>query len=160
ERYAGAVVDVLIRVWLAQTFFVSAVVKLADWNKALFLSANEYPVTWLDPVSAAYIGVSIEFLGSVLLAFGLGTRPARLAMLALVLVAHVTYLPLDLNLLQAALLGWFVVHGGGALSLDRLFGRGLAESALPAADRVISSLARFTRVGAPIYELLLRAWGA
>src|SRR5215831_4345489 len=160
ERYVGALVDLLIRVWLAQTFFVSAVVKLADWNKALYLSIHEYPVTWLDPVTAAYIGVSIEFLGAVLLAFGLATRLAAIAMLALVLVIHLNYLPLDLNLLQAALLAWFVVQGAGALSLDRMLSRGLAESALPLAASVLASLARFTRIGAPIYELLLRIWAA
>jgi len=160
ERYAGALVDLLIRVWLAQTFFVSAVVKLADWNKALYLSTHEYPVTWLDPVTAAYIGVSIEFVGALLLAFGLATRLAAIAMLALLLVVHLNYLPLDLNLLQAALLGWFVVHGAGALSLDRMLSRGLAESALPLAASVLASLARFTRIGAPIYELLLRIWAA
>ena len=145
ERHAGPLVDLLIRVWLAQTFFVSAIVKLADWNKALYLSANEYPVTWLDPVTAAYIGVSIEFLGALLLAFGLATRLAALAMLALVLVIHLNYLSLDLNLLQAALLAWFVVHGAGALSLDRMLSRGLADSALPLAAPVLSLLARFAR---------------
>src|SRR5215831_6634770 len=160
ERYGGALVDLLVRVWLAQAFFVSAVVKLADWNKALYLSSHEYPVTWLDPVTAAYIGVSIEFLGAVLLAFGLATRLAATAMLARVLVIHLNYLPLDLNLLQAALLAWFIVHGAGALSLDRMLSRGLAESALPLAASVLTWLARFTRVGAPVYELLLRVWAA
>jgi NADH dehydrogenase/putative oxidoreductase len=160
DRYGGALVDLLIRLWLAQAFFVSAVVKLADWNKALYLSVHEYPVTWLDPVTAAYIGVSIEFVGAVLLAFGLATRLAASAMLALVLVIHLSYLPLDLNLLQAALLAWFVVHGAGALSLDRMLSRGLVESALPLAASVLASLGRFTRVAAPIYELLLRIWAA
>jgi NADH dehydrogenase/putative oxidoreductase len=158
ERYTGALVDLVIRLWLAQTFFVSAVVKLADWNKALYLSANEYPVSWLDAVSAAYIGVSIEFIGSLLLAFGLATRLAATTMLALVLVIHLNYLPLDLNLLQAALLAWFVVHGAGALSLDRFLSRGLVESALPLAAPVLTSLGRLTRIGAPYYELLFRSW--
>jgi NADH dehydrogenase/putative oxidoreductase len=160
EGYAGPLVDLAIRVWLAQAFFVSAVVKLADWNKALYLSANEYPVTWLNPVTAAYVGVSIEFLGALLLAFGVATRLAAVAMLALVVVIQLNYLPLDFNLLQAALLAWFVVHGAGALSLDRMLSRGLAESALPLAAPVLSSLAQFTRVVAPIYELLIRAWTA
>ena len=135
-------------------------VKFADWNKALFLSANEYPVTWLNPVTAAYVGVSIEFAGALLLAFGLATRLAALATLALVVVIQLNYVQLDLNLLQVALLGWFVFHGAGALSLDRLLGRGLAESALPLAAPILFSLSRFTRIGAPIYELVVRAWAA
>ena len=73
----------------------------------------------MSPVTAAYVGVAIEFLGAVLLAAGLATRFAAAAMLALAVVVHLNYLALDLNLLQMALLGWFVVRGAGALSLDR-----------------------------------------
>jgi NADH dehydrogenase/putative oxidoreductase len=158
EGYVGALTDLAIRLCLALTFLVSAAVKLADWNKALYLSANEYPVTWLNAVTAAYLGVSIEFVGALLLAFGVATQFAAVALLALVVVIQLNYMTLDLNLLQAALLAWFVVHGAGALSLDRIFSRGLAESALPLAARILSLLGWVTRVGAPIYELSIRAW--
>ena len=43
ERFIGPLVDLLARWWLAQAFFVSGVLKLADWDKALYLAANEYP---------------------------------------------------------------------------------------------------------------------
>src|ERR1700740_1965064 len=71
ERSAGPVVDLVIRLWLAQMFFASAVVKLAHWSDALYLAAHEYPVAWMNPVAAAYLGVSIEFFGAALLAVGL-----------------------------------------------------------------------------------------
>ncbi len=160
ERWAKPFVDLAIRLWLAQMFFVSAVVKLADWSNALYLSAHEYPVSWMDPITAAYVGVSIEFVGSLLLAFGLATRFAALVSLILVIVVHVNYLAIDLNLLQAALLGSLVVNGASAFSLDRLLGRGLADSALPLAAPVQMALAQLTRVAAPIYALLLRIWVA
>ena len=160
ERTAGPVIDLVIRAWIAQMFFVSAVVKLADWNNALLLAAYEYPVTWMDPVTAAYVGVAIEFLGAVLLAAGLATRLAAMAMLGLAVVVQLNYLALDLNLLQAALLGWFVVRGAGAMSLDHLLARGLAESPVPFAAGILRTLALSTVAGTPVYQLFLRLWAA
>jgi NADH dehydrogenase/putative oxidoreductase len=158
ERTAAPFVDLALRLWLAQMFFVSAVVKLANWDNALRLSAQEYPVSWLDPVTAAYLGVTIELLGAILLAAGLATRLAALTMLALALVVHFNYLALDLNLLQAVLFGWFVVRGAGALSLDHALRRGLADSALPFAAGVVRALEASARVGPPAYTLFLRLW--
>ena len=83
ERGFGAPADLLLRLMLAQGFFASAVLKLADWNTALLLAANEYPVPWLDYHTAAWLGLAIELLGSVLLAAGLATRFAACALLAL-----------------------------------------------------------------------------
>jgi NADH dehydrogenase/putative oxidoreductase len=160
ERTAGPVVDLLVRLWIAQMFFVSAVVKLANWQNALLLSANEYPVSWMSPVTAAYVGVAIEFFGAVLLAAGLATRVAAAAMLCLALVVHLNYLALDLNLLQMALLGWFVVRGAGTFSLDHALARGLAESPLPFAAGTLRALAQLTAAGTPVYSLLLRLWAA
>ena len=159
ERSAGPVVHLLVRMWLAQMFFASAVVKLAHWGDALYLAAHEYPVAWMNPVTAAYLGVSIEFFGAALLAVGLATRFAAVSMLILAIVVQLNYVVLDSNLFQAALFGWFVVRGAGALSLDRLLSRGLADSALPLAAGVQRVLALFTRLGAPVYLLLIRIWG-
>ncbi|HEX9179361.1 MAG TPA: hypothetical protein VF859_03120 [Burkholderiales bacterium] len=41
EKSAGPVADLAIRLGLAQVFFVSAVLKLANWENALYLSAHE-----------------------------------------------------------------------------------------------------------------------
>ncbi len=60
EKTLWPVLDLLIRLWLAQVFFVSGVLKAANWDNALLLAANEYPVSWLDPVAAAWLGVGIE----------------------------------------------------------------------------------------------------
>jgi hypothetical protein len=57
-RWVAPWLDLVIRLRLAQLFFVSAVVKLANWDNALYLSAHEYPVAWMDPVVAAYVGVA------------------------------------------------------------------------------------------------------
>ena len=120
ERTAGPTLDLVIRLWIAQAFFVSGVLKAANWDNALLLAANEYPVNWLDPVAAAWLGAGIELIGSVLLAAGLATRAAAFSMLVLALVIQFEYLPLDTHLFWAALLGWYVIQGAGSLSLDAL----------------------------------------
>lgn len=158
ERVLGPLLDVLIRWSLAQMFFVSAVLKLADWDRALDLARYEYPVTWLDPVTAAWLGVGVEFAGGILVAAGLGARVAALALAALSLVIQFEYQALDAHLFWVALLGWIAVRGAGPFSLDRMMAPGLAQSALPFARFTTKVLERFTKVAVPIHQLLLRSW--
>jgi uncharacterized membrane protein YphA (DoxX/SURF4 family) len=158
ERTLSSLADLVVRIMLAQGFFVSGVLKLSDWNTALYLAANEYPVTWLDPVSAAVLGVSVELLGSALLALGLATRAAALALALLTLVVQTHYLALDVHLLWIALFGWYAVRGAGEISLDASISRGLARSALPFGARLMQLLDAVTQRFAPIYELGLRVW--
>ncbi len=158
EGVGGTLLDLGLRLWFARIFFVSAVLKLADWDTALYLARSEYPVSWLEPSTAAVMGVTAELLGAVLLAAGLWTRLAALALAALSLVIQFNYRELDVNLLWAALLAWLVVHGAGRLSLDSLLAHGLADSALPFADASYRFTARLTRTLAPAYRLALRLW--
>ena len=158
ESVLGPLLDVLVRWSLAQVFLVSAILKLADWDRALDLARHEYPVAWVDPLAAAWLGVAVEFGGSILLAAGLGTRAAALALAALALVIQFEYRALDTHLFWAALLGWSVVRGAGPFSLDRLFSPGLAQSALPFAPITFAALRRFSKVAKPAYQLALRLW--
>lgn len=158
QRSLAPVLELAIRIGLAQVFFVSGVLKFADWDNALFLAANEYPVAWLNPVAAAWLGVAVELLGSTLLAAGLATRTAAGALLALAVVIQTSYLALDQHLFWIALLGWFVTRGAGALSLDHMLRRGLADSALPFAAGAIDALAKASRLCGPAWQLLLRLW--
>jgi NADH dehydrogenase/putative oxidoreductase len=158
ERVLGPLLDVLIRWSLAQMFFVSAVLKLADWDRALDLARYEYPVSWLDPVTAAWLGVGVELAGGILLAAGLGARLAALALAALSLVIQFEYRALDAHLFWVALLGWIVARGAGSFSLDRMLAPGLGQSALPFARFTAKWLERFTKVAVPIHSLLLRSW--
>ena len=149
--------DLLIRLWLAQVFWVSGVLKLANWDNALTLATYEYPVSWLNPVTAAIVGVTLEVVGSMLLAFGLATRLAALALL-LTLVIQFEYLALDQHLYWAALFGWYVIMGAGSISLDRLLASGLAASALPLVKPLARLYAALTRTLGPVYQLALRLW--
>ena len=156
RKAAGPALDLAVRLWLAQAFWVSGIVKLHDWDQALYLARYEYPVSWLDPVAAAWTGAGIELLCPPLLALGLATRLAALPMLALVLVAQFAYRPLDAHLVQAALLTRLMVMGAGSLSLDRRLARGLPDSALPFAKPAAYLLKAVTRHGGPVVHMALR----
>jgi len=151
-------VDVLIRLALAEIFFVSGVLKLTNWNTALYLAANEYPVSFMSPVTAAYVGVSIEVGGAVLLVLGFMTRYAAVLMLILSLVIQFAYKPFDSQLFWAALFGWYAIVGAGPVSVDKLLRRGLADSALPLIPRILQ-WSEWIRVHAgPAYVSVLRIW--
>ena len=158
ERGLAPLLDLAIRLWLAQAFLVSGVLKIANWETALYLSANEYPVTWLDPAAAALLGVAVELAGSVLLAAGLATRLAAVSMLVLTLVIQINYRALDTHLLWAALFAWFALRGAGPLSLDHVLGRGLGDTAIPLAARTARVFGWVTLKILPGYQLLLRIW--
>ena len=76
RRVYHPVVDLGIRLSVAQAFFRSGLVKAMDWPGALYLAQFEYPVSWMSPVHAATIGTCIELVCPVLLALGLFTRAA------------------------------------------------------------------------------------
>lgn len=157
-RGAWPPLDLFVRLTLAQAFLVSGILKLGDWDTALLLARTEYPVPWMDPVTAAYVGVSIELVAPVLLALGLMTRVAALPLLLLTLVTHAYFVALDTHLFWAGLLGWYLIQGPGPLSLDRMIGKGLADSALPFGTRALRITGWITAVLGPVYRLGLRLW--
>lgn len=158
EKGVAPPFDLFLRLWLGQIFWLSGLVKLNDWQQALWLSANEYPVSWLDPGTAAWIGAAIEIIGPVLLVLGLATRAAAAALLGLTLVMQYAYQENDQHLAWALLFGWYVVMGAGKLSLDRLLSRGIADSALPLAAPIAQSFALLRKWGGPLLQLFLRYW--
>ena len=158
EKTVGPLLDLFIRLWLAGIFWASGMVKLQNWTIALYLSAHEYPVSWLDPVTAAWLGETIEIVCPPLLVFGLATRFAALPMLILSLVIQFSYQALDQQLFWAILFGWFVVKGAGPISLDALIGRGIAATALPLAGTTTRIFEATSRWGDPAIKFLLRCW--
>src|SRR6516162_2616268 len=158
EKTLGPLLDLLIRLWLAEIFWTSGLVKLQNWSVALYLSAHEYPVSWIDPVTAAWLGEAIEMICPPLLVLGLATRFAAIPMLILSLVIQFSFQALDQHLFWAVLLGWFVVKGAGPISLDALIGRGIAATALPLAAPVARGLNLLTQWGDPVVKLVLRCW--
>ncbi|GAA0480446.1 FAD-dependent oxidoreductase [Parasphingorhabdus litoris] len=152
------VFDLLVRLFVAQAIFRSGVVKLSDWDTALSLARFEYPVSWMAPETAAVIGVTIEIVAPILLLIGLLTREAALAILILLVVSQVEYVPTDLNLWLIAISGWFVLRGAKGFSFDRAVAGGLSGSALPFADPVIRFFEYLTDKAALAWLLIIRVW--
>lgn len=158
QRGVAPLFELGIRLRLAQIFFVSGVLKASDWDHAILLATYEYPVAWMDPVTAAYLGASIELAGSVLLTIGLRTRLAATALFSLSLVIHLNYVALDANLFWMALLAWFVVNGAGPWSLDRRLQHGIGETAIPFAKTIATLNGGLGIHLAPVHQLAFRAW--
>lgn len=156
----GPLVDLAIRLVIAQGFFVSGVIKAANWQTALYLSANEYPVPWLDATTAAGLGIGIEMLGSILLAIGLLARPAALALAVLSLLIQIYYKALPEHLFWAILLGWIVVRGAGSLSLDALIAPQGARLPFPGSAALQRLAMWLDRFAAPLHQLFIRLWMA
>jgi len=158
QRVIAPLLDLYVRLWVAQGFFVSGLLKVSNWDNALALSRYEYPVSWMDPVTAAYLGAATELIAPVLLALGLMTRVAAMPLALLSLVIQFNYQALDTHLLWAVLLTGYIVRGAGPFSLDRLLAPGLADSALPLAGTAVRMADRVTHHGTPVYWLLVRLW--
>ena len=151
-------VDLLIRLWLAKIFFVSGVLKLTHWQTAVDLATHEYPVSFMSPLTAACVGVSIEVGGATLLALGLMTRYAAVPMMIISVVIQVAYMPFDSQLFWAALFGWYAVCGAGPISMDNLLRRGLADSALPGVPRILRFSHWMRSYLATFYVSMMRTW--
>jgi NADH dehydrogenase FAD-containing subunit/uncharacterized membrane protein YphA (DoxX/SURF4 family) len=151
-------VEVTMRLWLAKIFLMSGILKLGNWQTALELATYEYPVSFLSAVHSAYLGVSVELLGGVLLALGAMTRLSAVALFGLSVVIQVEYRPFDNQLFWMALFAWYAIGGAGPISVDRLLARGLAESAMPSISTMVTAFQWLTVHAKPVYLCLLRIW--
>jgi len=116
-----------LRLAVATVFWNSAMAKLANWDTAIALFAEEYRVPLLPPDLAAYMAVSMELATPVLLALGLLTRPAALVLLGMTAVIQIFVYPLawPTHIQWAAMLLVLLCRGPGRLSLDYVLRRRL-----------------------------------
>lgn len=114
---------------IAAVFFLSGRTKvegllsLTDSTYELF--RTDYRLPFLSPEVAAHAATYSEHLFPILLALGLATRPAALALLGMTAVIEIFVYPdaWPTHLSWAALLLPLVAKGGGAWSLDHLTAR-------------------------------------
>jgi putative oxidoreductase len=123
-----ALVDLVVRLWVAAVFFKSGLVKIQSWDTTILLFTNEYHVPLLPPYAAAVLGTGAELTLPVLLALGLGSRLAAAALFVFNIVAVISYpelegAGLDQHIVWGILLAVTIVHGPGLASLDRLVSR-------------------------------------
>jgi len=117
-----------VRLYVARVFFASGLIKIMSWNSTLALFANEFHVPLLPPTVAAYLGTAAELGLPVLLALGIGTRFAAVALFVFNIVAVVSYPDLsDAGLKDHMLWGALMLvtffYGPGKISVDYLLQR-------------------------------------
>ena len=138
--------DLAVRIALAQACVVSEV---------MAMSAGHPQASPMMSAGAMIAGGSLAGLG---LSLGLFTRISAGALLGFAVSRQLGLEASEPNLFIIACLGWFVLRGPGAISLDRAFALGLRDSALPLARPVMKGLDWLRAHAAPAYLLAARIW--
>ena len=149
--------DVTMRVWLAQAFFVGAAMTVMAGSPPALDGIGRL-VGALNALIASPVGLSIQFVCPILLLLGLGSRPAALLLMIQLLALQGTGGLAMRHATWPVLLGLTVIVGPGAHSLDALLRAGLDSSAIPGARRIVLAFAWITRRLGPSYWLALRLW--
>lgn len=130
--WGGAVMSLVIRLFVGWQFFKSGLTKISDWSTTLALFRDEYQVPVLPPEPAALIATIGELALPVLLLLGLLSRPAALGLFCVNLIAVISYPQLFKFECPAAINDHFywgmlllvlVAIGPGRASLDALLAR-------------------------------------
>ncbi len=66
--WLAPIADLLVRLWVANAFWRSGLVKIQSWDSTISLFTYEYQVPLLPPEIAAYLGTFAELVFPVLLA--------------------------------------------------------------------------------------------
>jgi NADH dehydrogenase/putative oxidoreductase len=152
--------DLFIRLWLASIFFTSGMLKLDGWWATVQLYTSEHPIPGLSPQLAAIIGTGIELICPILLVAGLMTRLAAIPLLLTTAFLQLTYKDLNIHLYWMMLLGYLVVRGAGAISLDHFIGPHLHKVPLPFARAAAALADALSTYAWPVFALALRLWMA
>ena len=112
-----------MRLYVAKVFIMSGWLKVSRWDSTLALFQNEYHVPVLSPQVAAVLGTACELGLPLLLALGIGTRAAAIALFLFNIVAVISYPDLsDAGLKDHYLWGTLMlviaVYGPARLSVD------------------------------------------
>ncbi|KAF0117798.1 MAG: putative oxidoreductase [Hyphomonadaceae bacterium] len=111
-----------IRLWLANVFLRSGLLKLGSWESTVSLFATEYQLPFLSPELAAVLGTIVEIGAGGLILFGALTPLAALGLLVLTLTIELLVYPgTNDHYHWMLLLGTLIAFGGGKLSFDGLF---------------------------------------
>ena len=130
--------NLALRLWVANVFFKSGMLKLGNWDSTMYLFENEYHVPILSPNLAALMGTGAELVFPVLLVLGLGGRFAAFALFVFNIVAVMSYPDLEPagirdHQIWGVMLLVLMLQGPGKLSVDYFIGRKLLAKAPNAA---------------------------
>jgi putative oxidoreductase len=121
--YINPLFDLALRLWVANVFFKSGLVKIQSWESTLMLFEYEYSVPILPFDVAAYLATATELAIPVLLVIGLGSRLSALILFVLNYVAAIAYPDISAaglkdHFLWGTMLAVTFFHGPGKLSVD------------------------------------------
>ncbi len=94
-EYLAPLLDLSLRLYLANVFFKSGLTKVQNWDSTLYLFSDVYSVPLLPPDVAATMAASAELGLSVLLVLGLFGRFAAAGLFILNAVAVISYADLS-----------------------------------------------------------------
>jgi len=125
---ASALIDLGVRLWMANVFFKSGLASLHDWETTMDLFKYEYHVPLLSPSVAAVLGTGAELVFPVLLVIGLATRFSAGALFIFNVIAVISYPTLGEAGLKdhtywGILLLVTLLHGPGKISIDHFIRR-------------------------------------
>ena len=127
-EFVSPVLDLAIRLWVANVFWASGLTKFQSWDTAVLLFTHEYDVPLLSPEIAAALATFVELAFSALLALGLGARFSAFVLFVFNYVAVISYPDLsEVGLKDHRYWGILLLvtlfHGPGKLSLDHFIWR-------------------------------------
>ena len=154
---AGAWLDLAIRFWLAKAFLTETVVSMA-MHAPMTMSFTSAVAPKINGLVASPLGTVIATLCPTLLIIGLCSRIVALPLLFEACALQGPDGPSALHLYWAVLLGWIIVRGSGAISVDALLSRGLVSTAIPGTAAIGRATSAATRILQPWYRLALRLW--
>ena len=123
------VADLLARIWVAQIFFLSGLVKIQAWQSTTMLFEHVYHVPLISPYVAAVLATGAELILPVLLVLGLGGRFLIFIFFCYNAICAISYpflwtaegaMGLSQHINWGLLLMLMMFHGSGKLSLDYL----------------------------------------
>ncbi len=126
--FISPLLDLGIRLWVANVFWKSGLTKIASWDNTVLLFENEYSVPLLSPEVAAALGTFTELVFPVLLVLGLGGRFAAFVLFVFNYVAVISYPDLNEPGLKdhtywGIMLLVTLFHGPGKISIDHFIKR-------------------------------------
>ncbi|MDD4929367.1 MAG: DoxX family protein [Gallionella sp.] len=90
-EHLAPLIDLGLKLFLAQVFFKSGLTKIQTWDSTLYLFADVYQVPLLNPEFAAWLATGAELGLPVFLVAGLFGRFAAAGLFILNLVAVISY---------------------------------------------------------------------
>jgi len=120
---AAPLANLAIRLWVANVFFKSGLLKINSWDSTMYLFENEYDVPLLPAEFAAALGTSIELFFPVLLALGLAGRFGAFVLFLFNIMAVISYPDLNAagirdHQVWGIMLLVPLLYGPGKLSID------------------------------------------